>query len=364
MRSAEETLCYTQKIVNAPSFNIYTGWDDNNNPILWDHSVPPGVLGTVVRVGIYIEAWDVDYPANDEHDRVYFNGYDLGLLEGINDTWITVEKTIPVSFIKEGINELRIAVDELKKGWKVTIRSSELRFYCSTPDPDFTIGAAPSSVEIESGGTALYKVVLTSLNGFSSPVDLRVSGLPAGATGSFSEDPVTPGGETELTISTTTDIEPGTYKMKITGEGNNIIKETEVELIISESPCPEFEVDFTAKPDHGSAPLEVVLNSIIINRSKIAIITVILWDLGDGNTSTRKKLTHVYGNPGKYRIHLKITDKCGTTKEIEKVIHVDSVRIDCKKSVNRSEAKPGEEIEYKMHLLTISPLSSLEGYNP
>ena len=77
--------------------------------------------------------WDVDYPPEgDEYDRVYLNGYDLGYLEGFNSSWHTVEKTVPIEAIKEGVNELKVYVDELGKTWMVTIRASELRFYCST----------------------------------------------------------------------------------------------------------------------------------------------------------------------------------------------------------------------------------------
>ena len=90
---AQEVLCFTQRVTDSPSFNIYTGKDHINNPIKWTHNIPEGILNRVVRVGLYIEAYDVDYPANDEHDRVYFNGVDLGLLEGVNNTWITVEKS-------------------------------------------------------------------------------------------------------------------------------------------------------------------------------------------------------------------------------------------------------------------------------
>jgi len=350
VRGGEETLCYTEKIDNAPSFHLYTGWDDANNPITWKHTVPPGILDTVVRVGLYIEAWDVDYPANDEHDRVYFNGHDLGLLEGRNDTWITVEKTIPASWIREGINELSVGVDELKKGWKVTIRSSELRFYCSKPDPDFAIGASPASLEVEAGGRAEVAVVVTALNDFSSPVNLSVAGLPDGITGKFMVNPVTPSGETKLILTASGSPMAGTTRLIISGEGDSRTRETEIELVVKESPCPGFEADFVISPDHGPAPLKVKMDSKIIRGSKNASDYTFAWDLGDGSTAAGESVTRVYPDPGTYSILLEITDKCGNTSRRIRKIHVDTFRVDCEKSVDRTEAEPGDVLTYRIQV--------------
>lgn len=248
---AAETLCYTQRITDAPSFHIYTGRNDANNPIKWTHTVPAGILDSVVRVGLYIEAWDVDYPPDgDEYDRVYFNGYDLGHLVGSNDSWFTVEKTVPVEALKEGVNNLEIHVDEAGKSWKVTIRASELRFYCSSAQPDFSIGATPASLEIIPGEDAEFTVDLTGLNGFNSAVNLSVSGLPAGTAVTFGTNPLTPSplAETKLTVSTTADTAFGSYNITITGESGSTVHETQVTLKIKESETPETDFTISAQP--------------------------------------------------------------------------------------------------------------------
>jgi uncharacterized repeat protein (TIGR01451 family) len=242
---AAETLCYTQRITDASSFGIYTGKDNPNNPITWTHTVPAGILDRVVRVGLYIEAWDVDYPPDgDEYDRVYFNGHDLGYLQGSNDTWHTVEKTVPVAAIKEGINELKVYVDELGKSWKVTIRASELRFYCSSADPDFSIGTTLASNTIKQGESSVHTVTLIGLNSFESPVNLSVTGLPTGATAAFSANPATPSptAESTLTISTTVSVLPGSYSLTINGEGGGKSHSTSITLKIDALPV---QTDFT-----------------------------------------------------------------------------------------------------------------------
>ncbi len=355
--NAGEILCYSQKVDNASSFGIYTGWDSPNNPIVWTHNVPPGILGKVVRVGLYIEAYDVDYPANDEHDRVYFNGYDLGLLEGFNNSWVTVEKTIPVSAIKEGDNPVKVSVDELHKKWKVTIRSSELRFYCSSEEPDFSIGVTPSYVKIKQGETASYNITLTSLNGFNSSVSLSVKGLPAGASENFTNNPVTPTANSVLNVTTSSSVNPGKYELTIVGEGGGKENSVKVELEIEPSSCPDFKVKINAEPEQGNSPLEVKFSSEIDGNNDDYRY---LWNFGDGESSTEKNPSHIFRKAGTYKVKLDVENSCGNNVTDTKVIKVYSFNGTISKKFSREEVMPGEELTMK---LIIHNLESVEFKN-
>ncbi|MCL5097332.1 MAG: hypothetical protein M1608_07360 [Candidatus Omnitrophica bacterium] len=57
--------------------------------------------------------------------------------------------------------------------------------------PDFTVSVTPGSRTVAPGGTAEYNVTITALNGFSGTVALGASGLPSGATASFSPTTIT-----------------------------------------------------------------------------------------------------------------------------------------------------------------------------
>jgi len=60
--------------------------------------------------------------------------------------------------------------------------------------PSFTISSSTSAQTIQPGGTATYTISATAQNGaFTNPVTLSASGLPAGATASFSPASITPG---------------------------------------------------------------------------------------------------------------------------------------------------------------------------
>src|SRR6266705_3600774 len=89
-----------------------------------------------------------------------------------------------------------------------------------TPAPDFSLSITPSSVTVpRAGGTASYTVTIAPTGGFNSPVTLSVSGLPAGATGSFNPNPATSSSALTITVSSST--ARGTYPFNITGTGGS-----------------------------------------------------------------------------------------------------------------------------------------------
>jgi len=89
-----------------------------------------------------------------------------------------------------------------------------------TPAPDFSLSITPSSVTVpRGGGTASYTVTIAPTGGFNSPVTLSVSGLPAGATGSFNPNPATSSSALTITVSSST--ARGTYPFTVTGTGGS-----------------------------------------------------------------------------------------------------------------------------------------------
>ncbi|MEA3124951.1 MAG: hypothetical protein QOD67_1970 [Caballeronia sp.] len=90
-----------------------------------------------------------------------------------------------------------------------------------TPAPDFSLAISPSSATIaHNGGTATYTVTITRSGGFSSGLTMSVSGLPAGATGSFAPNPAT-GSTTTLTVTAPGSVAKGTYSLVVTGSGGS-----------------------------------------------------------------------------------------------------------------------------------------------
>jgi hypothetical protein len=69
------------------------------------------------------------------------------------------------------------------------------------PAPDFTLAAAPASITVNSGQSGNITVTVTPANGFNSAVSFSCSGLPSGASCSFSPQTVTPPGTTSTTLT-------------------------------------------------------------------------------------------------------------------------------------------------------------------
>jgi serine protease len=89
------------------------------------------------------------------------------------------------------------------------------------PTPDFSLSISPSSVTVpRAGGIATYTVTITRTGGFADPVTLSVSGLPAGANGSFNPNPAS-GSSSTLTVTVDAATARGTYVFTVTGTGGN-----------------------------------------------------------------------------------------------------------------------------------------------
>lgn len=103
---------------------------------------------------------------------------------------------------------------------------------------DFEVSVSPSSRTISQGSSTSYTVTVTSTFAeFSQPVTLSVTGLPAGASYSFSSNPVTPpaGGSisTTLSVSTSSSTPTGTYTLTITGTSYHLTRSAQVTLEVS-----------------------------------------------------------------------------------------------------------------------------------
>ncbi len=141
-----------------------------------------------------------------------------------------------------------------------------LRAWRVPAGPDFSISETPPSQSVSPGGTTSYNVTVDAVNGFSGSVNLGVSGLPAGATPSFSTNPIAGGaGSSTLTITTSSTTLSGTYTLDITGSSStpSLNHSTQVTLVVTGSPdfrlagsCP------TAVTAGGSTTCTVTVTSL------------------------------------------------------------------------------------------------------
>ncbi|HEX7721555.1 MAG TPA: hypothetical protein VF397_05315 [Pyrinomonadaceae bacterium] len=103
-----------------------------------------------------------------------------------------------------------------------------------TFDSTFTLSASPQSLTINQG-TSGTSVITSNLSGpFNSSVALSVSGLPAGASASFSPSSITaPGsGSSTLAITVGAGTAPGTYNLVVNGIGGGQTHSVTINLTV------------------------------------------------------------------------------------------------------------------------------------
>jgi hypothetical protein len=111
--------------------------------------------------------------------------------------------------------------------------------------PDFALTATPASQSVVAGNSTSYTATVTPSGGYTGTVTFSVSGLPAGATGTFTPGTVTTSGSSTLAITTTTAVAAGTYPLTITGSDGTLTHTASVSLVVSAPVVGDFAVSAT-----------------------------------------------------------------------------------------------------------------------
>jgi Domain of unknown function (DUF1929)/Glyoxal oxidase N-terminus/PKD domain len=101
------------------------------------------------------------------------------------------------------------------------------------PAPDFSLSASPASQTVLQGNGTNFTAGVTGNNGFSGTVSLSVSGLPAGASGSFSPASISTSGSSTLSVSTSSSTPPGSYPLTVTATSGSLTHTANVTLVVS-----------------------------------------------------------------------------------------------------------------------------------
>jgi subtilisin-like proprotein convertase family protein len=102
----------------------------------------------------------------------------------------------------------------------------------SSATPLFLLDVDPQLTEVCAGEDVTINLSLTSILGFSSPVNLSLTGGPAGAVVQFTPAQLTPTGTSTLHISGLTPAMAGNYTLNISGVGGSITRNATVGLTL------------------------------------------------------------------------------------------------------------------------------------
>jgi hypothetical protein len=104
------------------------------------------------------------------------------------------------------------------------------------PAADFSLSASPTSRSISAGASTTYTINITRTGGFTGSVSLSASGLPTGATASFSPNPAT-GTASTLAVGTSGTTPVNTYTITVTGTSGTLSHKTTATLTVTAAPC-------------------------------------------------------------------------------------------------------------------------------
>jgi len=118
-----------------------------------------------------------------------------------------------------------------------------MSYTSAPPTPDFSLSVSPSSRTVVQGNLTSYGVTITGSNGFADTVNLSVSGLPGGASASFSPNPAS--SSSTLNVTTSTSTPAGTSALTITGTGTAGSPTHAIGATLIVSPRPLFSISVT-----------------------------------------------------------------------------------------------------------------------
>jgi len=148
-----------------------------------------------------------------------------------------------------------------------------------SPAQDFSVAVSSKSGAVDLGGSLTATVSTTTTVGSPQPVSLTVSGLPSGATASFSPSSLSSGGSSTLTINVAGATTPGAYHLAITAAGGVTTQIASYTLIVLGPPgCRQANGTAVAVPQGSTVDSSTTISGCPGNASSGSTVEVHLAD--------------------------------------------------------------------------------------
>jgi hypothetical protein len=197
---------------------------NNGNDALGDQTVTPNNwwAGYDVNLGTPQGA---RYVWNNLLRRDFAQG--LVLLNPPKMATVTVALPGPMTRLDDGTN---ISAVTLAAGQAVVLTGTY-------PAADFSIAVTTASQTVTAGGAASFAGTVSPLYGFIGSVTLAATGLPTGATASFSPASISVSGQTTLSVATSASTPAGTYPITISAVSGTVSHTATVSVTVQTAPA-------------------------------------------------------------------------------------------------------------------------------
>ena len=169
------------------------------------------------------------------------------------------------------------------------------------PLPDFALSLSPASLSITTASSQNLAVSATASNGFSGTINVSLSGLPSGVTGTPSTFSLTPGTSTSIALTAAANAVVGkVIAVVITGTSGSLSHTDNLALEIdAPAPPPDFTLSFTPQSltiTAGATGQQVALSATAQNGFTGAV-NVAVSGLPTGVTASPSTLSLAPGTP-------------------------------------------------------------------
>lgn len=204
---------------------------------------------------------------------------------------------------------------------------SDANFNITAPPVGFDF-TAPGAATITCGTTASANIILNTVSngGYSTPINLSATGVPAGTTISYSANPVTPGNSTIVTLNNTNTLSAGTYNILVTGISGSLNQSVTLSYIVSPGAGPSI----TGQPASQivcagtNVTFTVSASSALSYQWQVSTDGGTNWSGIPGATTASYTVTGPTGTQNNYQYRCQVTGQCNTTASSAAVLTVNT----------------------------------------
>jgi uncharacterized repeat protein (TIGR01451 family) len=152
----------------------------------------------------------------------------------------------------------------------------------ASPAADFTLNVTPASQTVTQGNSASYNLTLQPSGGFTGQISLSVTGLPAGASASFSPSSVTLNDASSrtatLTVTTNGSTPVATSQLNISATSGSLTKNAPVSLTVTNQSSADLSLTDTVSPKPGQVGTNLSFRLIVTNNGPATATNVTLTE--------------------------------------------------------------------------------------
>ncbi|MCP3905926.1 MAG: S8 family serine peptidase [Planctomycetes bacterium] len=207
--------------------------------------------------------------------------------------------------------------DALPNVGDITDQDFAIVAYNVAEEPGFAMSSTPNAQTLCAPGDVVYDIEVDQILGYTDSVTLSASGMPAGVTGGFSVNPVTPPQTVAFTATADAGVSFGTYTITIDGDAPGLNRSTNLSLTLVNavpgpsalSSPPDGAIDLVRKPTLTWQPASQVVN-YEVEIALDPLFTNIVYTASVPDTNHEVELNLDLGTAHYWR--LRGTNACGT----------------------------------------------------